>query len=1558
MKLKNTFVQGKMNKDVDERLLPKGEYPHAENIRVINSDASDIGAIENVKGNKNLTDFSLTNAKTLGSFVDTSNQKIYWFTTSDEKDLVVEYDYPTGVTSILLEDSRGLLNFSRNFLITGIVKIYNEDFRKDLLIWTDDLNPPRSINIERAKTYGADNFNENQITLIKTPPLRSPEFQFTFDSRSSQDAFADKFLAFAYRYKYRDGEISALSPFSYYAYSPNGLDIDYDTLENRGMINNFNALDLSFETGSSEVVEIEIVFKESNSNTIYSVETFNKQELVINDDDTFEYRFINDKSYAALPEDELFRLFDNVPNKAKALDLVGSRLVFGNYEEGFDIRDESGQDIEIDYAVDIVSQELEAEDLPISIQAGGDELRVDFSSFEIRRGVRISFRVVLEEYSDTGELQPDSIYSDTLDYIINDDINTAQELLELDDFRFFVESTLTEAFNSNANNTPPVNDVAPTTREPYQYQISGSSLVITAPKINYTVADDPVNDPTNTRVVTYPWRFDLLTSVLGSSIAVLSSIKSIRTYEIGLVYVDKYGRSSTVLTSKTNTIQVPVDKSGLKNNFRIQLFNRPPVDAVAYRFAVKQTRGAYENIFATQFFEDGRFVWIKLEGSDKDKVSVGQTLYVKADSSGILSDTVETTVLEITSQPRNFIENNRVDTATGEIIIGTSGGIEIVEDAGVYMKIKPVGFNLAYDIDTFGAAQGSQGLDENRPTVLLHPRRNNGDDFPISKNAIIELKFDGGVEREATNFRFDKTYISSRDYTSFAEWFEREVGLGVVRADGTRPEAVTATREGGGIRLNSRLRGGGKESTSRITASVDIRNANNIAVFETKPINDNNAVFYETAETFDIVDNNHQGNLSNQLSGSPAIVQLDWFNTFALGSGVESISYLDGFNNNSLNIDLRPNAVSLQGFSKVRRFADLTYSEPYTENTNVNGLNEFNLARANFKDDIDKKYGFIQKLHTRDTDLIVFQEDKVHKVLFGKDLLVNADGTSNVTSTEQVLGQHIAFTGEYGISRNPESFSFDANNLYFTDAKRGSVMRLGNNGLTEISNYGMRRYFKDEFRDSLINKKIGSFDPYHDQYVLSLSNDTLSIPITIGCGETFRQVNFSGTLNHILDIGTQQGETGVEFTTNGVPLKVTVEWNGQVYDSGIISDTNTHEIRFDKTSSLPSTASLKIEALDCDAGITLTNVCVEAPIITVVSIVLNDNKDEGLERISRYKWVNGTFESRYRTYNSVFEGDADIVVDGRDARVDLFESVTGEQGENFLPIQGSNIIMESLNSPNNTAEFIEGDRIGYLVTDTEYSEAQIQSIINNATFLSPTEGIIINGDTLKNTSFTLPTTGNRYVYLIWDYVLKNEAPVAVKDFIDVTTGSSITVDITANDTDADGDSLTVGDIVTQPSFGTLSVSGRFITYTHDGSENLDDEFTYRVFDGTEFSEPETVCISVGVPCGQSISPSGNQGTFVYDINIGTGTGLTGIEYEAFRITDRFTVEYDGQVIGDTGFVSGQGTLTFNKTERTPTRMRVTVIASNGGTAWNFRSICPSPIANLGVIAPQDDIDFS
>lgn len=71
--------------------------------------------------------------------------------------------------------------------------------------------------------------------------------------------------------------------------------------------------------------------------------------------------------------------------------------------------------------------------------------------------------------------------------------------------------------------------------------------------------------------------------------------------------------------------------------------------------------------------------------------------------------------------------------------------------------------------------------------------------------------------------------------------------------------------------------------------------------------------------------------------------------------------------------------------------ASLTYSGVFVENTNVNNLNEFNLSLANYKD-VNKEYGPIQKLHTRDNDIITLQEDKISKILFGKNLLSDSVG--------------------------------------------------------------------------------------------------------------------------------------------------------------------------------------------------------------------------------------------------------------------------------------------------------------------------------------------------------------------------------------------------------------------------------------------------------------------------------------------------------------------------------------------------------------------------------------
>ena len=49
--IKHHFRAGRMNKDLDERLVPNGEYRDAQNIEIVTSEGSSVGAIQNVLGN-------------------------------------------------------------------------------------------------------------------------------------------------------------------------------------------------------------------------------------------------------------------------------------------------------------------------------------------------------------------------------------------------------------------------------------------------------------------------------------------------------------------------------------------------------------------------------------------------------------------------------------------------------------------------------------------------------------------------------------------------------------------------------------------------------------------------------------------------------------------------------------------------------------------------------------------------------------------------------------------------------------------------------------------------------------------------------------------------------------------------------------------------------------------------------------------------------------------------------------------------------------------------------------------------------------------------------------------------------------------------------------------------------------------------------------------------------------------------------------------------------------------------------------------------------------------
>ena len=222
-------------------------------------------------------------------------------------------------------------------------------------------------------------------------------------------------------------------------------------------------------------------------------------------------------------------------------------------------------------------------------------------------------------------------------------------------------------------------------------------------------------------------------------------------------------------------------------------------------------------------------------------------------------------------------------------------------------------------------------------------------------------------------------------------------------------------------------------------------------------------------------------------------IGLSWFNCWSFGNGVESNRIGDTYNKPFITNGAVASTTLEDSYTEEKRPYGLIYSGIYNSNAGVNNLNQFIVGEKITKD-INPIYGSIQKLHSRSTadgDLITLCENRVLKILANKDALFNADGNPQLTATENVLGQTIPFSGEYGISKNPESFASEAYRIYFTDKTRGTVMRLSKDGLTPISSHGMKKWFRDNLK--LNNKLIGSHDDKKDQYNITLKDTSKTV---------------------------------------------------------------------------------------------------------------------------------------------------------------------------------------------------------------------------------------------------------------------------------------------------------------------------------------------------------------------------------------------------------------------------------------------------------------------------------
>lgn len=334
MEIDKKIYVGGLDSDTSDKLLAEGDYRFALNIRNGVTEDSDAGEITNTKGNIKIP-YTLPNGDnyTIGTYFDYFTNRVYYFNhNSTGQHHILEYSIDTKTISLVLQST--LLNFNKDYLITAI------NAYQGLLYWTDDINPPRKINIQKAKDYSAGNslgypspLIEQYIQAIMYPHNQIPTVEYYSDSLYTQNNIRNTLWQFRVQFVYDDNELSAWSPISITplpegesALYGNGLDVTIN-----------NCIKITTQTGEKVVKKINIATRKANDGTFYLIETLDKEQLAIADNSTYTYSWYNDSTLLPIDPNEIASLFDNVPQLAKCQEIINSnRLVYQNIVEGYD----------------------------------------------------------------------------------------------------------------------------------------------------------------------------------------------------------------------------------------------------------------------------------------------------------------------------------------------------------------------------------------------------------------------------------------------------------------------------------------------------------------------------------------------------------------------------------------------------------------------------------------------------------------------------------------------------------------------------------------------------------------------------------------------------------------------------------------------------------------------------------------------------------------------------------------------------------------------------------------------------------------------------------------------------------------------------------------------------------------------------------------------------------------------------------------------------------------------------------------------------------------------
>jgi len=1020
----------------------------------------------------------------------------------------------------------------------------------DVLVFTNADNDPLDIDAvikcSVVSVIGAGTNQTGAIVEVLTVGAGAESLTLSttlFDVTLEEDTpfFEMRFARFGYRYKYENNELSAFSPFSNPAFIPGAFNYSPQEGYNLGMVNNVRQLTISnFRPANIpvDVVGIDILYKATNNANVYVVDTFTSNDLGwINNLFNIETEIIT----SVVNANQLLRPYDNVPRKALAQEITANRLLYGNYTQNFNLLDSNGNSLQTELMIGMVNNNVS-----VDIDPYGNAVGVSIDGEQVAESVKTirTYQIGVAYMDKYGRTTPVFTSNNAAQVLLKDRAAQSNKLTaqlasaipyydqqtQFPYFKYYVKETSQEYYNlcldrfydaedgnlwlsfpsAERNKVDEEtfiilkkehdNNVAVTEKARYkiiaieneapQY-LKETKLSKGLLSTEFNIAGFPIEGTNELWVEKDPFdeqygEATRSTSGLVMRVnagATVSNWYSISTF--GLADNNTYIRmvSASVFGPDMNFTSAlpygyPTRVAGL--NLEIALVETQNKPEFTGRFFVKVNKDSILESKITAAASGANAEYSRkalgylyfLTGNRYQKSfwgvsNIGGNNWTKDDAQG--------------SHERLFIDKIRTgclstygkgtDTVVGQMSIGWAGGYGAGRNDGIKVSNPALLSQLQTAGGLFRFIDTGNGKVD--PTGTVYQITN-----------AEEIKSTTHDCQDQNYLPWDEYHDTTNQFTRFNLTFQRaEQGWGGLEWD---PTTDTGKIDEWNVNDNNYNNSYIGIEFVEISSTDGGFTTTNPAIFETEPKEAAELdIYYEVPGSYD---KSEAGNIHT----------LDFFNCYSFGNGVESDRIRDDYNQPTIENGVKASATLDEPYNEEHRSNSIIFSQIFNSVSGVNGLNQFIQAESITKD-VNPEYGSIQKLYSRDTNLVTLCENKSMKILANKDALFNADGSSNITSNQAVLGATVTFQGEFGIATNPESFAEYGFRMYYTDANRGTVIRLSNDGITEVSDYGMHGFFSDNLK--LNSKIVGTWDADRRNYNVSLSTLSPYWQQTLGAGQ-------------------------------------------------------------------------------------------------------------------------------------------------------------------------------------------------------------------------------------------------------------------------------------------------------------------------------------------------------------------------------------------------------------------------------------------------------------------------